>query len=401
MSHRINETGSQSMILVRIPLSCEHRARYAVAMLIGVPSEIKNNEFRVALTPAGAHDLSAAGHDVMVQSGAGAGSGIHDEAYLAAGARIVADAETAWNAEMVLKVKEPVASEYARFRDGLLLFTYLHLAAEPALTAALLETGVTSIAYETVQLPNRSLPLLAPMSEVAGRLGPIVGANAMLKPSGGPGLLVPGVPGTHPAKIVILGGGVAGSNAMGVAIGLGADVTVLDTNLARLREIDAIHGGRVHTIASNSYEIERAVLEADMVIGSVLIPGARAPKLVSNALVARMKPGSVLVDIAVDQGGCFEDTRPTTHSDPTFAVHGSLFYCVANMPGAVPVTSTYALTNATLPYARALANAGWKDALRADPSLAAGLSTVGGALVSAPVAAAHGLTSIALADALT
>ena len=370
-------------------------------MLIGVPSEIKNNEFRVALTPAGAHDLTAAGHQVLVQSGAGAGSGIPDEAYIAAGARIVADAATAWDeAEMVLKVKEPVASEYARFRDGLLLFTYLHLAAEPALTAALMSSGVTSIAYETVQLPNRSLPLLAPMSEVAGRLGPIVGANAMLKPAGGPGLLVPGVPGTHAAKIVILGGGVAGSNAMGVAIGLGADVTVLDTNLARLREIDAIHGGRVHTIASNSYEIERAVLDADMVIGSVLIPGARAPKLVSNALVSRMKPGSVLVDIAVDQGGCFEDTRPTTHADPTFAVHGSLFYCVANMPGAVPVTSTSALTNATLPYARALAGSGWKAALRADASLAAGLSTVGGALVSAPVAAAHGLASIPLADAL-
>lgn len=370
-------------------------------MRIGVPAEIKDNEFRVALTPAGAHDLAAAGHDVMVQTGAGLGSGIPDAAYVAAGARIVADAATAWgDAELVLKVKEPVESEYPRFREGLMLFTYLHLAAEPELTRALLESGVTSIAYETVQLPNRSLPLLAPMSEVAGRLGPIVGANAMLKPSGGPGLLVPGVPGTHPAKVVILGGGVAGSNAMGVAIGLGADVTVLDTNLARLREIDAVHGGRVHTIASNAYEIERCVVDADLVIGSVLIPGARAPKLVSNALVSRMKPGSVLVDIAVDQGGCFEDSRPTTHSDPTFTVHGSLFYCVANMPGAVPVTSTSALTNATLPYARALAALGWRDALRADPSLAAGLSTVGGRLISAPVAAAHGLVATPLADEL-
>ena len=381
---------------MRIPLLCSLAARYAVAMLIGVPAEIKDNEFRVALTPAGAHDLAAAGHDVMVQTGAGIGSGIADAAYVAAGARIVADAASAWAAEMVLKVKEPVESEYAHFRDGLLLFTYLHLAAEPELTHALLRSGVTSIAYETVQLPNRSLPLLAPMSEVAGRLGPIVGANAMLKPSGGPGLLVPGVPGTHPAKVVILGGGVAGSNAMGVAIGLGADVTVLDTNLARLREIDAIHGGRVHTIASNSYEIEQAVLGADPVIGSVHIPGARAPKLVGNALVSTAKPGSVLVDIAIDQGGCFEDSRPTTHSDPTFTVHGSLFYCVANMPGAVPVTSTYALTNATLPYARALAGRGWRDALRADASLAAGLSTVGGRLVSAPVAAAHGLVASAL-----
>ena len=370
-------------------------------MRIGVPKEIKDNEYRVALTPAGAHDLVLAGHDVLVESGAGAGSGIPDEAYAAAGARVVGTAAEAWDsADLVLKVKEPVASEYPRFRPGLLLFTFLHLAAEPELTTALLDAEVTAIAYETVQLPNRSLPLLAPMSEVAGRLAPIVGANAMLKPAGGPGLLVPGVPGTHAAQVVVIGAGVAGSSAMDVSIGLGAKVTVLDTNLARLREIDAIHGGRVQTLASNAYEIERAVLGADLVIGSVLIPGARAPKLVTHALVERMKPGSVLVDIAIDQGGCFEDSVATTHSDPTFTVAGSLFYCVANMPGAVPVTSTYGLTNATLPYARALANRGWREALRADAPLALGLNTHAGQLTNAPVAAAHGRSAVALEDVL-
>jgi alanine dehydrogenase len=276
----------------------------------------------------------------------------------------------------------------------------LHLAAEPELTAALLAGGVTAIAYETVQLPSRALPLLAPMSEVAGRLAPIVGANVMLKPNGGPGLLVPGVPGTHPAKITVLGGGVAGTAAMQVALGLGAEVTVLDTNLFRLRELDALHFGRVKTIASNSFEIDKAVVDSDMVIGSVLIPGAKAPKLVSNELVSRMRPGSVLVDIAVDQGGCFADSHPTTHADPTFTVHQSLFYCVANMPGAVPHTSTYALTNATLPYVRALANRGWKEALRADTALALGLNTFGGLVTNAAVATANGLDNTPLADAL-
>jgi len=365
-------------------------------MRIGVPREIKDNEFRVALTPSGAHELAAAGHEVRVEAGAGIGSNIPDEAYLAAGATIVPDAEAAWDAELVLKVKEPIEAEYGRFRDGLVLFAYLHLAAEPALTRALLASGVTAIAYETVQLPSRALPLLAPMSEVAGRLAPIVGANAMLKPLGGPGLLVPGVPGTHPAEIVIVGAGVAGTNAMNVAVGLGAAVTVLDTNLFRLREIDDVWGRSVTTIASNAYEIELAVSRADLVIGSVLIPGAKAPKLVTNAMVAGMKPGSVLVDIAIDQGGCFEDSRPTTHSDPTFRVHDSLFYCVANMPGAVPVTSTYALTNATLPYARAIAGLGWREALRADPALALGLNTHAGAVTNPAVAAAHGLPATPL-----
>ena len=370
-------------------------------MRVAVPSEIKNNEFRVAITPAGVHDLVANGHEVLVQSGAGLGSSITDDAYVEAGAVISPDAASTWAAaDLLLKVKEPVESEYRYFRDDLLLFTYLHLAAERRLTDELLMNGVTGIAYETVQLPSRALPLLAPMSEVAGRLAPIVGANAMLKPNGGPGLLVPGVPGTHPAKIVVLGGGVAGTNALSVAVGLGAEVTVLDTNLQRLRELDALYAGRVKTIASNSFEIDRACVSADMVIGSVLVPGAKAPKLVSNELVSRMKPGSVLVDIAVDQGGCFADSHATTHADPTFTVHGSLFYCVGNMPGAVPNTSTYALTNATLPYVRAIANNGWVGALRADPSLALGLNTYAGEVISEPVAAAHGIGFRTLASVL-
>ncbi|MCU1584476.1 MAG: Alanine dehydrogenase [Microbacteriaceae bacterium] len=370
-------------------------------MKIAVPAEIKNNEFRVAITPAGVHDLVAHGHEVLIQSGAGLGSSISDERYAAAGAAIAPDADSTWDsADLLLKVKEPVASEYRHFRSDLVLFTYLHLAAERELTEELLEQRVTGIAYETVQLPTRALPLLAPMSEVAGRLAPLVGANAMLKPNGGPGLLVPGVPGTHPAKIVVLGGGVAGTNALSVAVGLGAEVTVLDTNLQRLRELDALYAGRVKTIASNSFEIDKACVEADLVIGSVLVPGAKAPKLVSNELVSRMKPGSVLVDIAVDQGGCFADSHPTTHADPTFTVHGSLFYCVANMPGAVPNTSTYALTNATLPFVREIADGGWRKALLADPSLALGLNTYDGQVVSEPVAAAHGFEFRALDSVL-
>ncbi|MCU1545525.1 MAG: ald [Homoserinimonas sp.] len=370
-------------------------------MKIAVPAEVKNNEFRVAITPAGVHDLITHGHEVFIETGAGIGSSITDESYAAAGATIMPDSRATWDiADLLLKVKEPVPSEYPYFRQDLLLFTYLHLAAERELTGELLARGVTAIAYETVQLPTRALPLLAPMSEVAGRLAPIVGANCMLKPNGGPGLLVPGVPGTYPAKIVVLGGGVAGTNAVSVAVGLGAEVIVLDTNIQRLRELDALYAGRVRTVASNGLEIERAIIDADMVIGSVLVPGAKAPKLVSNELVSRMKPGSVLVDIAVDQGGCFEDSRPTTHADPTFTVHNSLFYCVANMPGAVPHTSTYALTNATMPYVRAIANVGWLAALQADASLALGLNIYDGRVVNEAVAAAHSLDYAPLAVAL-
>ena len=370
-------------------------------MRVGVPAEIKNNEYRVAITPSGVHELVANGHEVLIQQGAGLGSSIIDDDYRASGAAIAATADEVWDtADLLLKVKEPIESEYRHFRDGLVLFTYLHLAAEPELTHALVESGVTGIAYETVQLPNRSLPLLAPMSEVAGRLAPIVGANAMLRPQGGPGLLVPGVAGTRPANVVVIGAGVAGTSAVALSVGLGAQVTVLDTNIQRLRELDDDYAGRIVTIASNAFELERAVLNADLVIGAVLVPGAKAPKLVSNELVSRMKPGSVLVDIAVDQGGCFADTRPTTHADPTYTVHNSIFYCVANMPGAVAHTSTYALTNATLPYVRAIANSGWRDALRADAALALGLNTHGGSVVNGPVATAHGLTAVPLEDAL-
>ncbi|MFO7690669.1 MAG: alanine dehydrogenase [Cryobacterium sp.] len=370
-------------------------------MRVAVAREIKNNEFRVAITPAGVHELVSFGHEVFVETGAGLGSLIADADFAAAGATIMPDGESTWaTAELLLKVKEPVPSEYSFFRADLVLFTYLHLAAEPQLLAALLTSGITAIAYETVQLSSGALPLLAPMSEVAGRLAPIVGANAMLTPNGGPGLLVPGVPGTRPARITVLGGGVAGTAAVQVSVGLGAEVTVLDTNLFRLRELDALYFGRVTTIASNSFEIEKAAREADLLIGSVLIPGARAPKLVSNDLVSRMKPGSVLVDVAVDQGGCFADSHPTTHAAPTFLVHGSLFYCVANMPGAVPCTSTYALTNATLPYVRALATHGWRDALRGDVALARGLNTAAGHVVSAAVAAAHDMEATAVTTVL-
>jgi alanine dehydrogenase len=370
-------------------------------MRVSVPKEIKNNEFRVAITPAGVHELVAAGHQVSVETGAGLGSAITDEQYVAAGATITPDAATTWAAgEMVLKVKEPIEKEYGFLREGLVLFTYLHLAADLPLTEVLLKNKVTSIAYETVQLPNRQLPLLAPMSEVAGRLSVAVGSNTLLRQNGGNGMLLGGVLGTRPARVVVLGGGVAGTNAIAMAVGAGAEVTVLDTNLNRLRELDALYSGRLRTIVSNTYEIETAVTAADLVIGSVLIPGAKAPKLVTNALVKKMKPGAVLVDIAIDQGGCFEDSKPTTHAEPTFMVHDTVFYCVANMPGAVPHTSTYALTNATLTYARALAGKGWLKACQDDASLALGLNTHEGKLTNEPVAAAHGLESVTLASVL-
>jgi alanine dehydrogenase len=363
-----------------------------VIVRIAVPREIKNHEYRVALTPAGAHELTSRGHDVFVEQGAGLGSAIIDEEYLAAGAKILASADDVWaEGDLVLKVKEPIAEEYPRLRAGQTLFTYLHLAADKPLTEALLASGTTAIAYETVQLPNRSLPLLAPMSEVAGRLAPQVGAFSLMKPSGGRGVLPGGVPGVAPARVVVIGGGVAGLNAATIAVGMGADVQILDTNVDRLRQIDAQFQGRLRTLASNSFAIEQAVREADLVIGAVLVPGAAAPKLVSNALVADMKPGSVLVDIAIDQGGCFEDSRPTTHAEPTYEVHNSVFYCVANMPGAVPRTSTYALTNVTLPYAVSLADKGWEKALKDDRSLALGLNAHAGRLTNGPVAEATGL----------
>lgn len=359
-------------------------------MRIGIPRERKNNEYRVALTPGGVHELVAHGHEVLVESGAGAGSSLPDEDYRASGARIVPDGADVWSAaDLVLKVKEPVVEEYSSLRSGQVLFTYLHLAASRACTDALLAAGTTAIAYETVRAADGSLPLLAPMSEVAGRLAPQVGAYHLMANAGGRGVLMGGVPGVRPADVVVLGGGVAGQNATAIAVGMHADVTVLDVNAARLREIDARYRGRVRTLTSTAYELEHAVLGADLVIGAVLIPGARAPKLVSGELVSRMRPGSVLVDVAVDQGGCFEDTRPTTHADPTFRVHDSVFYCVANMPGAVPRTSTFALTNATLPYVLALADQGWRRATAADPALAAGLATHDGALLSAAVAEAH------------
>ncbi|WP_067541754.1 alanine dehydrogenase [Nocardia crassostreae] len=361
-------------------------------MRIGVPREVKEQEYRVALTPAGAGELVRHGHEVVVEEGAGVGSGFADADYLAAGAKLLTRADDVWDvANLVLKVKEPIAVEYPRMRAGQVLFTFLHLAASRECTDAILQSGITAIAYETVRAADGSLPLLAPMSEVAGKLGTQVGAYHLMTPQGGAGVLLGGVPGVRRADVVVLGGGMAGSNAAAVAVGMGARVTVLDTNIPRLRELDARFGGRVTTLGSNAAEVERAVLGADLVIGSVLVPGARAPKLVPDTLFAGMRPGSVLVDIAIDQGGCFASSHPTTHAKPTFRVADSLFYCVANMPGAVPHTSTWALTNATLPYARAIADRGWRAACDADHGLAQGLTADDGQLFSGEVAAAHGL----------
>jgi len=369
---------------------------------VAIPSEVKNHEYRVAITPAGVFELARHGHEVFVQQGAGLGSSITDEEFVKAGATILATADEVWaTGDLILKVKEPIAEEYHRMRQGQTLFTYLHLAASRECTDALIGSGVTAIAYETVELPDRSLPLLAPMSEVAGRLAPQVGAHALMRANGGRGVLMGGVSGTYAAKVVVLGAGVSGQNAAAIALGMQAEVLLLDLNIARLRQMDAIYQGHVQTIASNAYEVERAVLDADMVIGAVLVPGAKAPKLISNELVSRMKPGSVLVDIAIDQGGCFEDSRPTTHADPIYKVHNSVFYCVANMPGAVPNTSTYALTNVTLPYAVALANKGWQQACRDDRSLALGLNTHEGRITYPAVAEAfEDIESVSLESVL-
>ena len=381
-------------------------------MLVGVPTEVKVHEYRVALTPSGVHALVAAGHDVVIQAGAGVGSAISDDDFAAAGARIAADARVVWqSADLICKVKEPAAEEYEYLRPGLIVFAYLHLAADLEATRALLDSGTTSVAYETVRSPDGALPLLAPMSEIAGRLATQVGAVQLLRPAGGTGVLMGGVPGTAPARVVILGAGAVGRNAAQIASGMRADVRVLDISLPALRVVDVELNGAVRTCVSNPMDVEREVLEADLVIGSVLVPGGRTPELVSNDLVSRMRPGSVLVDVAVDQGGCFEDSYPTTHENPTYKVHGSTFYTVGNMPGAVPVTSTHALTNATLPYLVALADvasevsgdddpAKFIDALVAEPEsreemlvngLRCGLSTHRGRLVSRAVGLAHDL----------
>ncbi|MGP3967576.1 alanine dehydrogenase [Streptomyces sp. 6N223] len=362
---------------------------------VGIPREVKNNEFRVALTPAGVRELVSEGHQVCVESGAGLGSAINDEEYARAGAAVLGTAEEVWAAaELLLKVKEPLPEEYPRLRKGQILFAFLHLAASRACTEALLSSGATALAYETVETAGpagRALPLLAPMSEVAGRLAPQVGAYHLMRSEGGRGVLPGGVPGTAAGRAVVIGGGVAGWNATRVAVGMGFHVTLLDKDAGKLREADRVFSTRVQTVAANAFEVERAALQADLVIGAVLVPGARAPRLVTREIVSRMRPGSVLVDIAIDQGGCFEGSRPTTHADPTFRVHDSIFYCVANMPGVVPNTSTHALTNATLPYVVALARHGWPGALRRDPALARGLNVHDGQVVHGPVAQAHGL----------
>ncbi|MDN5823377.1 MAG: alanine dehydrogenase [Micrococcaceae bacterium] len=369
-------------------------------MIIGVPREIKNNEFRVAITPAGVSEFVAQGHEVLVETGAGLGSGIPDELYVDAGATIAPDADGAWaDADMVLKVKEPVAEEYHRIRAGQILFAYLHLAASSECARAIIDAGATAIAYETVTA-GRTLPLLAPMSEVAGRLAAQIGAFQLQQPTGGSGILMGGVPGTRPAKVVVIGGGVAGENAAAITSGMGADVTIIDISLARLKEIDVAYNGRIKTLASTKFTIAGEVAAADLVIGSVLIPGAAAPKLVTTEMVSHMRPGSVLVDIAIDQGGCFEGSHATTHVDPTYTVHDAVYYCVGNMPGAVPQTSTVALTNATLPYALRIASKGWQQALQDDDGLANGLNVHDGRVTFAPVAEALGLAHTPTAEVL-
>jgi alanine dehydrogenase len=372
-------------------------------VIVGVPREVKEDEYRVAITPAGVRELASHGHRVLVEKGAGEGSSIADEQYVVTGASIVADPDEIWAAaDLVLGVKEPVESEYPRLglRRDQVLFTYLHLAASRACTDALVAAGNTAIAYETVRLPDGSLPLLTPMSEVAGRMAPFMGAHHLMRPPGGRGTLICGVPGVQCAKVVILGAGVAGMAAATLAVGMHANVFILDRNLERLRQVDHHFRGALETIASSTHAIEEVCVDADLVIGAVLVVGARAPKLVSDELVARMPTGSVLVDISVDQGGCFESTRPTTHSNPTYEVNGSIFYCVANMPGAVPHSSTYALANATLPYTLEIADRGWKQAVTADPALALGVNVVEGSVVCEPVAEAHGMAYTPLGSVL-
>lgn len=369
-------------------------------MIIGVPKEVKNNENRVAATPASVHEFISHGHSVLVEANAGAGSGYPDAEYAAEGATIVDSADTVWaDADMVLKVKEPVESEYGKMREGQVLFTYLHLAADEPLTRALIESGIQAIAYETVQLPTRQLPLLTPMSEVAGRMSIQVGATYLQHTNGGKGILLGGVPGVSEAEVVIIGGGVVGTNAAKMALGMGANVTIIELSVDRLRYLDDVLHGRVHTLASSRKNIANALERADLVVGSVLIPGARAPKLVTADMVDRMKPGSVMVDVAIDQGGCFETSKPTTHSDPTYVVNDVVHYCVTNMPGAVPRTGTQALTNVTTPYALAIANKGWQKALADDQALALGANVINGQVVYGGVAEAFNLPLASLREA--
>ena len=366
-------------------------------MKVGVPRELKDNEFRVAITPAGVRELVVNGHEVLIENDAGVGSSIPNEMFERAGASIVPDADSVFaSADMVLKVKEPIPEEFHRLRKDLILFTYLHLAASEPVTRALLDSGAAGVAYETVEWDDHSLPLLAPMSEVAGRMAPHAGARLLEREYGGRGILMGGVSGVAPARVVVIGAGMSGLNAAWIAQGMEAEVLVLDKNMNKLREIDKIHKGRIMTIASNQLSVEEAVISADLVIGAVLIPGARAPKIVSEQIVKDMKPGAVVVDISIDQGGCFETSRMTTHSDPTYVVHDVVHYCVGNMPGAVPHTSTYALTNATLPYVIALANKGLENAVRDDRHLAPGVNVYKGSVVYEPVAQAHGLEYVPL-----
>ena len=370
-------------------------------MIIGLPKEIKDNESRVGLTPAGVKTLSDAGHTVLVETHAGEGSGISNDEYIGANGQIVASVEEVWErADMIVKVKEPVGPEYHRMREGQLLFTYLHLAPEPELTRVMLERKVTGVAYETVTNNEGHLPLLTPMSEVAGRMAVQVGAHYLQKPEGGRGVLMGGVPGVLPAKTVIIGGGVVGINSIKMAVGLGANVTVLDRNLERLRYLDDIFGAKIKTLMSNDYNVQEAIAHADLVVGAVLIPGASAPHLVKRSMLSTMHKGAVIVDVAVDQGGCIETTHPTTHSNPTYYVDDVLHYCVANMPGAVPRTSTFALTNATLPFALKLANKGFKDAIVADKHLKAGVNTYAGHITYEAVAESQGLAYKAIDELL-
>jgi len=367
---------------------------------IGVAREVKTDEYRVALTPAGARELVQGGHDVLVEAGAGEGSSFADDDYVRAGARI-GSVEDVWaDSELLLKVKEPIESEYGRLREGLVLFTYLHIAADAPLTHALVDSGIAAVAYETVETDDRRLPLLAPMSEIAGRIAAQAGAYFLEKPLGGRGLLLGGVPGVAPGRVLVIGGGIVGYNAAIIAIGLGAQVTILDRSIDRMRYLDDILSGRVSTVMSSALQIESSVADADVVIGAVLVPGARAPKLVTRAMLGAMKKGAVIVDVAIDQGGCVETAHPTTHTDPVYEVDGVTHYCVANMPGAVPITSTNALTNATLPYVEAIAEHGLAGAVARDQALARGVNVLDGKITYEAVAEAHDLDHTPLEDVL-